>query len=198
MQHTALRAHVKAHIVPLCLDCSASGSLSWHSGCIRLQCLYTFLQAANQASCAWSFHSRPARWPTRDQPASPEESGQSSQTTTWHAHREEQSSRTIQVKSKTNSNMNMLWSSAAGFFIWQCHLLWPLGSSIIGSSLYLSSRQIPKGCQKEHCLPDCGTSFHNSVTQQKAQHPVPRKGKASGIYIPLLAYLTAARAVQSV
>ena len=36
----------------------------------------------------------------------------------------------------------MLWSSAAGYFMWHCHPSDPFGSSIIGSSLYLSSGYI--------------------------------------------------------
>ena len=193
MQHAALRAHVKAHIVPLCLGCSAPGNFWWQSGYIRLQGLYTTLQFCKSSFLCFKLPTVCRILPAnpRDQTAGPEASGRANQTTTWYAHREEQRltipwtkrlqvtavPETIQVKSKTSAKT---LQQHVRVMILSCRVFhmavpspWTFGSSIIGSSPYLSSRQNPKNWTVK--MPTTWTA----KTRQQNRNAVAKASKTS-------------------
>ena len=82
VQHTAMRPHIKAHMVPLCLNSTAHSTLCWDCSCINL---LPVLQNGLPELEAWLYRSWTASPSREDHKAVPEAVRQAHQTTTWHA-----------------------------------------------------------------------------------------------------------------
>ena len=151
VQHTAMRPHIKAHLVPLCLNSTAYSLLCWDCSCIRLHCLYTTFQF-----CKTGFLSSKLGYVDLELPAHPEKTTKQcqkqsdkhiKQTHSTHKDREvqrmpkhlNQNSKTegsgrvqrqFKFKFKTTStkfqehttNMLCYDPQLQGYFIWHCHL----------------------------------------------------------------------------